>query len=123
MPIEVDIVGQLVPQIEEAMAAPGDDKPYLAAAMFYYEHDVDLDKSLAWIDAALRQQPQAVWIQYRKGLIQHKMGDLAGARLSAEEAHSMAGAMNGEIADEYKRLSQSLLAALEEDAQGESRGR
>lgn len=113
VPIAVDLVSQLRPRIEAAMAAPGDDKPYLAAAMFYYEHDLDLDQALEWIDAALAQQPQAVWVQYRKGLIQAKLGDRDGARESAQKALSMAEAVPGELGAEYKRLSESLLASLE----------
>lgn len=114
VPITVDIVAQLVPKIEAAMAEPGDDKPYLSAAMFYYEHALDLDKALTWIDAALAQQPQAVWIQYRKGLIQARKGDRAGARASADKALALAKAMPGELGEEYARLSEQLLASLEE---------
>jgi hypothetical protein len=113
VPIEVDIVAQLVPTIEAAMSAPGEDKPYLAAAMFYYEHDVDLDKALLWIDAGLAQQPQAVWVQYRKGLIQAKMGDTEGAKESADKAIAMAGAIPGELGAEYTRLSEQLKKRLD----------
>jgi hypothetical protein len=113
VPIEVDIVSVLVPQIEAAMAVDGDEKPYLSSAMFYYEHDVDLDKALEWIDAGLSQEPEAVWIQYRKGLIQAKLGDAEGARASAEKSLAMAERMGGELGAEYARLSESLLGSLE----------
>jgi hypothetical protein len=112
VPIEVDIVSMLVPRIEAAMSAPGDDKPYLAAAMFYYEHDLDLDKALAWIDAGLAKQPQAVWVQYRKGLVLAKRGDTEQAREAAEKAIVLADAMGGELGAEYRRLSESLLSSL-----------
>ncbi len=112
VPIEVDIVAQLKPQIEAAMTGAGNDKPYLAAAMFYYEHDVDLDKALDWIDAALVQQPR-VWVQYRKGLIQAKRGDVRGAKDSAIKALAMAKDVPGELGAEYQRLSEALLESLE----------
>lgn len=113
VPIEVDIVGHLVPQIEATMAQPGDDKPYLAAAMFYYNHDLDLDLALEWIDAALAQQPEAVWIQYRKGLILAKRGDTEAARAAAQAAIELANAIPGELGAEYRRLSESLLDSLQ----------
>lgn len=110
--IAVDLVAQLVPQIEAAMAAPGDQKNYLGAAMFYYSHDLDLDVALGWINAALEQQPEAVWVQYRKGLILAKMGDTEAARASAEAAIKMADAIPGELGAEYRRLSETLLTSL-----------
>ena len=113
VPIEVDLVAQLVPKINEAMAAPGEKKPYLAAAMFYYEHDLDLEQAIAWINTALEQQPDAVWLQYRKGLIQAKAGDTVGARESAAKALSLAQAIDGELGTEYSRLSEALLAKLD----------
>ena len=112
VPLEIDIVGVMVPKIEAAMAASGADKPYLSAAMFYYDHDIDMDMALEWIDAGLAQQPGAVWIQYRKGLIQAHMGDKDGARDSAEKAMEMAAQMGGELGAEYARLSESLLERL-----------
>lgn len=113
VPIEVDLVAQLVPKIKEVMAAPGNKKPYLAAAMFYFEHDLDLEVAIAWISTAAEQQPDAVWLQYRKGLIHEKAGDTAGARASAEKALSLAQGIDGELGAEYSRLSQALLARLD----------
>ncbi len=113
VPIVVDVVALLVPKIEAAMSAPGEAKPYLSAAMFYYDHDLDLDKALEWISEGLAQQPQAVWILYRKGLILAKRGDTEKARDTANQAISMAEAMGGELGAEYRRLSESLLASLD----------
>ena len=114
VPIEVDLVAQLVPKIKEAMAAPGEKKPYLAAATFYCDHDLDLEQALAWINTALEQQPDAVWLQYRKALIQAKAGDTTRARESAEEALSLAQGIDGELGAEYSRLSEALLAKLDD---------
>ena len=110
--LEVDIVSQLQPQIEAAMAAEGDEKPYLQAAMFYYEHDLDLAKALEWIDAGLAQNPQAVWIVYRRGLILAKRGDTDAAKEAAQQTVRMASGMGGELGAEYQRLGESLLASL-----------
>src|SRR5262245_58687900 len=79
VPIDTDLVAKVKPQIEAAMAGSGDKKPYFAAAMFYYENDLDMKLAKEWIETASKQQPDAVWITYRKGLILKKAGDREGA--------------------------------------------
>ncbi len=112
--IEVDLVGQMVPQIEAAMAATGaDKKPYFAAAMFYYENNLDLKKALAWMDAGLAEQPKAYWMIYRKGLLLAKAGDKAGAAAAAKKSLEVVAVEGkGELLEEYTRLNNLLLASL-----------
>jgi hypothetical protein len=109
--MEVDVVGMLVPQIEAAMAGDG-EKPYFAAAMFYYEHDLDLKKAAAWMEAACKAQPDQMWMIYRQGLILAKAGDKAGATAAANTAKGLAQKAGGELGDEYTRLCDALLAKL-----------
>ncbi len=109
--IEVDVKGVVVPQIEAAMAGSG-KKPYLSAAMFYYEHDLDLKKALAWMDAGLAEQPEAFWMTYRKGLILAKMGDKKGAIAAAEASLALAQKAEGGIKAEYVRLNEALIAKM-----------
>jgi len=109
--IETDLVKVLVPKIDAAMAGSG-KKPYFAAAMFYYEHDLDLKKASAWIDEAIKEQPDGLWIIYRKGLILAKMGDKKGAIAAATQSLEMANKAGGAIGAEYKRLNESLIASL-----------
>jgi hypothetical protein len=109
--LEVDTVGLLRPQVEAAMKAEG-KKPYFAAAMFYYENDVDLKQALAWMNAGLAEQPDAFWMIYRQGLILAKLGDKAGARAAAEKSIALSAKRPGEIQEEYVRLNQALLASL-----------
>jgi hypothetical protein len=106
-----DVAKVIVPQIEAAMKADG-KKPYLAAAMFYYEHGLDLKTALGWLDEAIKETPDAVWVVYRKGLVQAKAGDKAGATASAKQALAMAEKAGGALGVEYKRLSEALLASL-----------
>ncbi|MFN0241798.1 MAG: DUF2911 domain-containing protein [Planctomycetota bacterium] len=110
--IEIDLVGKLVPQIKAAMAADG-KKPYLAAAMFYYEHNLDLKQAAAWIEEARKEQPGAVWVVYRKGLILAKLGDKEGAFAAAQQALELAEKQGGSLGTEYKRLSEELIASLD----------
>ena len=114
VPVEIDteVVAKVKPQIEAAMAGSG-EKPYFAAAMFYYENDVDMTLAKEWIEAAAKQQPDAVWIAYRKGLILKKAGDKEGALAAAKQARELASKAEGELKAEYTRLSESLIASLQ----------
>lgn len=110
VPIAVDTVGMLVPQIEAVMASNADKKPYFPAAMFYYENNHDLPKALEWINAALAKNPGQNWMVYRKGLILEKMGDKAGARAAAQESLALTEKEKpGELREEYTRLNKALL--------------
>jgi len=113
VPIELDtdVVGKIKPQIEAAMAGSG-EKPYFAAAMFYYENDLDMALAKEWIEAAAKKQPDAVWIVYRKGLILKKAGDKEGAMAAAKQARELASKADGELKAEYTRLSENLIASL-----------
>jgi len=113
VPIEIDtdVVAKVKPQIEAAMAGSG-EKPYFAAAMFYYENDLDMKLAKEWIEAAAKKQPDAVWIVYRKGLILKKAGDKEGAMAAAKQARELAAKADGELKAEYTRLSDNLIASL-----------
>jgi hypothetical protein len=109
--LDTDVVGKIKPQIEAAMAGSG-EKPYFAAAMFYYENDLDMKLASEWIQAAAKKQPDAVWIVYREGLILKKAGDKEGAMAAAKQARELASKADGELKAEYTRLSETLLASL-----------
>lgn len=110
--IEVDTVGMVVPQIRAAMAAEG-KKPYFPAAMFFYEHDLDLKQAVQWIDEAIKEQPDAMWIIYRKGLILAKADDKAGALAAAKQALELANKAGGSLGAEYKHLCEALIARVQ----------
>ncbi len=115
MKLEVDVVGTLVPQIEAAMAATEGKKPYFAAAMFYYENNLDLKKAAAWMDAAIAEQPNQMWMIYRKGLILAKAGDKAGALAAAQQSLDLVKndtKSPASLKDEYTRLNNALIASL-----------
>ncbi len=110
--LEVDVTSTLVPQIEAVMASDESKKPYVPAAMFYYEHNLDLKKAVAWMDAAIAAQPDAFYFVYRKALILEKMGDKAGAKATAQASLDAASKASGAIKDEYTALNQAILARL-----------
>jgi len=110
--IEVDVVSVLVPQIETVMASAEPKKPYFRAAMFYYENNLDLKKAIAWMDAAIAEQPDAFYMVYRKGLILEKAGDKAGALAAAQKSLEMSKKTPGLVGTEYSRLNEALIARV-----------
>src|SRR4051812_31871522 len=113
--LEVDLVGTLAPQVEALMNSAEPKKPYFSAAMFYYENNLDLKKAAAWMDAAIAEMPNQMWMVYRKGLILAKMGDKAGAKAAAQQSLELASKDSqapASMKDEYTRLNNALIASL-----------
>jgi hypothetical protein len=109
--LKVDVVGTVVPQIEAAMALPG-KKPYAQAALFYLDHNLDLDKAVAWMDAAIAEQPDAFYLLYHKARILAKKGDKADAIAAATQSRDLAAKATGPEKEEYIRLNEALIAGL-----------
>lgn len=110
--LEVDVVKQLVPKIEAFMASDAPKKPYVEAAMFYLDHQLDLKKALAWMEAAIAANPDAFYLVYRKAKVQAALGDKAGALATAKASIEGANKAGGAIKDEYVRLNEALIASL-----------
>lgn len=110
--IETDVVGQLVPKIQAAMAGEG-KKPYYQAAMFYYDNNLDLKQASLWMAEAVKEQPDTVWMVHRQGLILAKAGDKAGALAAAKRSLELAEKAGGSMGAEYKRLNEQLIATLQ----------
>jgi hypothetical protein len=105
------VAGTLVPKIEAVMSGTG-KKPYLQAAIFYLDHNLDLDKAGGWIDAAIAEQPDAFYLVYQKARILAKKGDKAGALAAANQSMAMASKGSSPENTEYVRLNEALIAAL-----------
>jgi hypothetical protein len=111
--IEVD-VSEVRPKLEAFMASNAAKKPYVNAAMFYFESGGDLKKALEWVDAAIKETPSAYYFVYRKALIQQKMGDKAGALATAKASREAAekDTQRELLSKEYVRLNDTLIASL-----------
>ena len=107
-----DVVGIVVPKIDAAMAAPG-KKPYAQAALFYLEHNLDLDKALAWMNTAIGEQPDAFYLIYQKARILAAKGDKPAALAAAKQSLELASKSSGPAKDEYTRLNEALIAGLQ----------
>ncbi len=104
--LETDVDARVMASIDELMK--GEKKPYYFAAIYYYNHDKDMNKAFSWINEADKNSPGAYNIKYWKARIQLKMGDKAGAIGSANEGLKLAMA---EPNAEYIRLNKEVLAA------------
>lgn len=114
--IKTDLKGMLAPKIEALMSSDAEKKPYFESAMFYYENDLDLNKALEWMNAAIAANPGQMWMIYRKGLILAKKGDKAGALAAANESlalikNSPEGTPDS-LKEEYTRLNNALIKSL-----------
>ena len=113
--LQVDVVSSLVPQIEAAMAAPGkkSDGFYFQAASFYYDHNLDLDQALKWINAGLADHPQIAFeMLHVKAEILAKQGDKAGAIAAAKESTDLAVKMEGP-GNSFEWMNQKLISSLQ----------
>jgi len=107
--LQLDLVGTLVPQIEAVMASDAANKPYYQAAMFYYDHDQDLKKASAWVDAAIKQR-EAHYIVYLKAKILAKLGDKDGAIAAAKHSSELA-VKAGDTG--YVKMNADLISSLQ----------
>ncbi|MEY2878306.1 MAG: hypothetical protein RLZZ15_686 [Verrucomicrobiota bacterium] len=116
VPLKFDVVTKVRAQIEAMMASNAEKKPYVQAAMFYYEHKLDLKQAVQWMDLGIAAQAENLRFPftYRKALILAAAGDKAGARAAAEAslADTKAKAPSPALRDEYVRLNTALLASL-----------
>lgn len=107
--LSLDLVSELQPKIEAAMSAPGNRKPYYQAAMFYYDHHLDLQKAKEWVDEAIKQNA-TFYNTYNQAKIHAAAGDKEGAIAAAK--HSSELAENAEGASGYLKLNQDLIDSL-----------
>jgi hypothetical protein len=102
--IKADINSRVIANIDQMMK--GADKPYYVAAVWYYYHDQDMNKALAWMTEVEKQQPDAYNVKYWKARILLKMGNkkaaIAAANIGLEIAQRDENA-------EYIRMNKDVL--------------
>lgn len=109
IPLTLDLVNTLRPQIDAAMSGSGDKKPYYQAAMFYYDHDLDLQKAKTWIEMAALSN-ETYYVVNLKAKILAKLGDKEGAIAAAKRSSELAAKTDG--ASGYLKLNQDLIDSL-----------
>jgi hypothetical protein len=71
--LKADVNNRVIANIDRMMK--GKDKPYYLAAVWYYNHNLDMTKALAWMTEQEKAQPDAYNVKYWKARILLKMGD------------------------------------------------
>ncbi len=113
--VEVDVVARVQSQIEAAMAAPGkkSDGFYFQSAAFYYDHDLDSNKALAWVNAGLADNPRIAYeMLHLKAEILAKQGDKAGAIAAAKKSSELAIKSEGP-GSSFVWMNQQLISSLQ----------
>ncbi len=113
--LQVDVVSTVVPQIDAAMASPvkKTDGFYFQAATFYYDHNLDLDKALKWVNAGLADKPMIAFeMMHLKAEILAKQGDKAGAIAAAKKSSELAIKAEGP-GNSFVWMNQKLIDSLQ----------
>lgn len=105
MNIVADIDSTIMKTIDATVNT--DNRPYYAAATYYYENGKDLKVALEWVKKAVEQNPKAYWVMTLKGKIELKLNDKAAATASAEKVIAMAKEGKN---DDYVKIGEKLLA-------------
>jgi hypothetical protein len=104
--LKTNVIKRIVANITDAMK--GENKPYYMSAIWYYNHGLDNNKALAWIQEQNKAQPQAFNVKYWLAKIQLKAGDKKAAIAAANEGLKLALAQNNQ---EYVRMNKEVLTA------------
>ena len=107
IPVEADIDSKIMKQIDGAMNV--DNRPYFAAASYYFDAGKDMNTALGWANKAIEAQPKAYWIVHLKAKIQAKMGDKVNAKATALKGIELAKEGKN---DDYVALNEKLIKTL-----------
>jgi hypothetical protein len=107
LPISTDVDGKVMKQIDDIMNK--DNRPYYAAASYYFDNGKDLNQARAWVDKAIETNPTAFWMTLLKARIHAKQGDNAGARAMCDKTIELATAAKN---DDYIKMATELKASL-----------
>jgi len=113
--LTVDVTDKIIPQIEAAMAAPGEkqDTFYFQAATFYYNHDLDSKKALEWVNAALESNSRIAYeYLHLKAQLLAKQGDKAGAIAAAKQSSELAVKAEGP-GSSFVKMNADLISSLQ----------
>ncbi|MEJ7739537.1 MAG: DUF2911 domain-containing protein [Chitinophagaceae bacterium] len=107
LPISTDIETKVMAQIDNLMNK--DNRPYFAAASYYYDNGKDMKKAKEWAQKAVDSNPKAYWMVHLLAKIQAKEGDKTNAMASANKSIALAKEAKNE---DYVALNEKLLTSL-----------
>jgi hypothetical protein len=113
--LEVALTDKIVAQIDAVMAS-ADKKSagfYFQAATFYYNHDLDLNKALGWVNTGLEGNPNIAFeIMYLKAEILAKQGNKADAIAAAKQSSELSIKAQG-ADNSFVKMNADLIASLQ----------
>jgi len=108
--LTLDLVSTLQPQIEKAMSGENANRYAYQAAMFYYDHNLDMQKAKTWIETATKAN-ETYYNVNLKARILAKLGDKEGAIAAAKRSSELAKKSEG--AGGYLKLNEDLISSLQ----------
>lgn len=106
-PVVADVETKIMGQIDNIMNK--DNKPYFAAASYYFENGKDMDKTLDWAQKAADAQPEAYWVRHLLAKVQAKAGKTKDAMATAKASMDLAQKAGNM---DYVRLNEKLLKSM-----------
>ena len=97
------------------MASKDKQQPqfYFQAATFYFNHDLDLKKALAWLDTGLADKPRIAYeLLNLKAKILAKQGDKDGAIAAAKQSSDLAIKAEGANSS-WVKLNNDVISSLQ----------
>ncbi len=107
LPIMAGTDAKVMKQIDNAMNK--DNRPYFAAASYYYDNGKDLNQALSWVNKAIETNKEAFWMYMLKARIHAKQGDKAAAKSAAASTIDLATKAKN---DDYVKMANDLVAGL-----------
>jgi len=104
-PIKVNTDVAVETSIAKVMAGPS-AQDYYSAGNYYYTEKKDMKQALEWVNKSIEMGNEKFWVLRTKSLIQHELGDDAGAMDSALRSMELAKEANN---TEYIKLNEQSL--------------
>ncbi|WP_341228007.1 DUF2911 domain-containing protein [uncultured Arcticibacterium sp.] len=105
--VSADIDSEIMSQIDKVMN--NDNKPYYAAASYYFENGKDDNKALEWAKKAADAQPEAYWVRHLLAKANAKVGNKTAAIAAAKASMDLAQKAGNM---DYVRLNEALIKGL-----------
>jgi hypothetical protein len=106
-PITAGTDKKVMKQIDDVMNK--DNRPYFAAASYYYDNGKDLNQALSWVNKAIETNKEAFFMYMLKARIHLKLGDKTAARAAATTTIDLATKAKN---DDYVKMANDLIAGL-----------
>jgi hypothetical protein len=106
-PVTTGTEAKVMAQIDNAMNK--DNKPYFAAASYYFDNGKDSKQALVWVDKALETNKEAFWMYLLKARLHKKLGDKVASKAAATTCIDLATKAKN---DDYVKMATELIASL-----------